>query len=329
MQDKYMNYHNYARQVLETESAAIKSLSKRITSAGMKSSFKRAIKLILDCNGRVVVTGMGKTGIIGEKISATLASTGTPSLFLHPAEAYHGDLGRVTRDDVVLALSNSGETDEIIRLLPSLKKIGAKIVAITSSAKSLLGKHTDVVLETGYIKESCEWGMVPSASTTALLALGDAIALTVIKNRKFSREQFAFYHPGGELGRKLLKVRDVMRTGKRNPVMNRKRSIREALVAITRGRAGAISIVDDNRKLVGIFTDGDLRRHIGRDPGVIFQPVHKVMTQKPTVITADKLLTEAFQILRDKKIDELPVIDKNGRPVGMLDVQDILSADIV
>lgn len=324
-----MNYHNYARQVLETELAAIKSLSRRITSAGMRDSFKRTIKLILDCNGRVVVTGMGKAGIIGEKISATLASTGTPSLFLHPAEAYHGDLGRVTKADVVLALSNSGETEEIIRLLPSLKKIGAKIIAITRSAKSVLGKYSDVILETGYIKESCEWGMVPSASTTALLALGDAIALTVIKNRKFSKEQFAFYHPGGELGRKLLKVKEVMRTGKRNPVMNQKRCIREALVAITRGRAGAISIVDDSRKLVGIFTDGDLRRHIGQSPAIISQPVHKVMTRKPTVINEDKLLSEALRILRDKKIDELPVIDKSGRPVGMLDVQDILSVDII
>ncbi|MFA5794559.1 MAG: KpsF/GutQ family sugar-phosphate isomerase [Candidatus Brocadiia bacterium] len=324
-----MNYYQYAKRILDTEIAAISSLSRKLGQAGMKDAFKKSINMVLNCKGRVVVTGMGKAGIIGQKISATLASTGTPSLYLHPAEAYHGDLGRVTRDDVVLALSNSGETEEIIRLLPSLKKIGARIVAITSSARSLLGKHADVVLETGYIRESCEWGMVPSASTTALLALGDAIALTVIKNRKFSREQFAFYHPGGELGRKLLKVADVMRTGNRHPMMNQNRTIREAISAITKSRAGAVSIIDSTKKLVGIFTDGDLRRHIGKDPSVINQPLSKVMTRHPTVIQADKLLSEAFRILRDRKIDELPVIDAKGRSVGMLDVQDILAADIV
>ncbi|MFH1227209.1 MAG: KpsF/GutQ family sugar-phosphate isomerase [Planctomycetota bacterium] len=323
-----MNYHKYAKRILASEISAIESVSRKLNSPAMRNAFKRVIGLMINCKGRVVVTGMGKAGIIGEKISATLASTGTPSLFLHPAEAYHGDLGRVTRDDVVLALSNSGETDEIIRLLPSLKKIGAKIISITGSGKSLLGRHSDLVLEIGRIKESCEWGMVPSASTTALLALGDAIALTVIKNRRFSKEQFAFYHPGGELGRKLLKVRDVMRTGKRHPVMNQKRNVRQALTAITKSRAGAVSVIDGNKKLVGIFTDGDLRRHIGRDPAVINQPLEKVMTRHPTVINQDKLLTEALRILRDKKIDELPVVDAKGRSVGMLDVQDVLSVDI-
>ncbi|MBI4713114.1 MAG: KpsF/GutQ family sugar-phosphate isomerase, partial [Planctomycetes bacterium] len=259
----------YAVDVLNSEAAAIKSLALKLMLADTRNAFRRIINLILNCNGRVVVSGMGKAGIIGQKISATLASTGTPSLFLHPAEAYHGDLGRVTKDDVVLTLSNSGETEEIVRLLPSLKKIGARIISITRSKKSMLGKYSDVVIETGYIKESCPIGVVPSASTTALLALGDAIALTVfnsrpLKDKSFAREQFAFYHPGGELGRQFLKVKEIMRTGKRNPIINSKKTVKEALILITRSRSGAINIIDAKGKLAGIFTDGDLRRHISR-----------------------------------------------------------------
>ncbi|MEK7449164.1 MAG: KpsF/GutQ family sugar-phosphate isomerase [Planctomycetota bacterium] len=315
---------NYARKILKTEITAIRSIYRRLNR-----HFNSAVQLILKCKGRVVVTGMGKTGIIGEKISATMASTGTPSLFLHPAEAYHGDLGRITPADTVLVLSNSGTTEELVRLLPAIKKIGARVISITRSKNSPLGKHSTVVLEIGRITEACHWGLVPSASTTAMLALGDALALTVFKNRKLTREQYAFYHPGGELGRKLLKVKDIMRTGKQNPVISENQTVKTALELITRGRAGAISIVNHRRKLTGIFTDGDLRRHLRADQNLLDEKIKKVMTGNPITVHPDKLAAEAFQILRDKKIDEIPVVDKQGKPVGLLDVQDLLEAGMV
>ena len=314
----------FAREVLRTEIAAIKSLIPQINQA-----FKKVINLILNCKGRVVVTGMGKAGIIGEKVSATLASTGTPSLYLHPAEAYHGDLGRVTKGDLILVLSHSGETEEIIRLLPALKKIGTKVIAITASHISSLGKYSDIVLEIGRIPEAKPFGIVPSASTTAMLALGDAIALTVFRNRKFNKEQFAFYHPGGELGRQLLKVKEVMRTGPRNPVVSQEKLVRDALLAITRSRAGAVSVIDSSKRLIGIFTDGDLRRHLSKNSLIMGVPLKYVMTARPVTISPDRLAAEALRILKEKKIDELPVVDKKGRPVGMLDVQDLLEAGIV
>jgi arabinose-5-phosphate isomerase len=289
----------YARNVLRSEMAAIKSLIPLINK-----NFQDAAKLILACKGRIVVTGMGKTGLIGQKISATLASTGTPSLFLHPAEAYHGDLGRVVKDDIVLALSNSGETEEVIRLIPTLKKIGVKIIVITCSKQSPLGKHSDLVLEMGRIPEACSLGLVPSASTTALLALGDALALTVFRNRGFSKEQFAFYHPGGDLGRR-------------------------ALVAITRGRAGAVSIVNNRGKLVGIFTDGDLRRHLTEQAHILSEPIKKVMTKHPITARPEQLAAEVLRLLMDKKIDEIPVVDSKHTPIGMLDVQDLLDAGLI
>ncbi|MFH1232176.1 MAG: KpsF/GutQ family sugar-phosphate isomerase [Planctomycetota bacterium] len=311
---------NYAKQVLDAEILALKSLKGKING-----DFKRALSEILNCSSRLVVTGMGKAGIIGEKISATFASTGTPSLFLHSADAYHGDLGRVTKNDVVLMLSNSGETDEIVRLLPKLKEIGTKIISITSTRKSTLGKYSDIVLEIGKIKEPCPFGIVPSASTTAMLALGDALALAVFKKRSFTREQFAFYHPGGELGQRLLKIKEVMRTGTANPIITENKTVQEALMVITKCRAGAINIVDKKRRLVGIFTDGDLRRHLREDVNILSQPIKNIMTRKPITVLPESLVAEGLRILRDKKIDELPVVDKNNHPVGMLDIQDILS----
>lgn len=314
----------YARTVLRTEIAAIKSLIPLINK-----DFKKAVKLVLACKGRVVVTGMGKTGLIGQKISATLASTGTPSLFLHSAEAYHGDLGRVVKKDLVLTLSNSGETDEVTRLLPSLKKIGTKIISITRSRKSSLGKYSDLVLEIGRITEACPLGLVPSASTTAMLALGDALALTVFRNRGFNKDQFAFYHPGGELGRRMLKVRELMRTGKRNPIISQDKKVKDALNAITRSRAGAVSIINAKKQLVGIFTDGDLRRHLAKNPHILYEPIKKVMTVHPRTAQPEQLAAEALYLLREKKIDEMPVVDRKHRPIGMLDVQDLLDAGLV
>ncbi|MBI3267839.1 MAG: KpsF/GutQ family sugar-phosphate isomerase [Planctomycetes bacterium] len=314
----------YARTILRAEAAAILSLLDRVDD-----NFPRAVGLLLECRGRIVVMGMGKTGIVGRKISATLSSTGAPSLFLHPAEAYHGDLGRVVREDVVLVLSNSGETDEIVRLLPLLRRIGARIVAMTGNARSTLGRNCDVLLDLGQIPEACPLGLAPTASTTALLALGDALALCVLKERGFNQEQYAFFHPGGDLGRKLLKVRELMRTGEKNPVVGEEEPVQRVLLAITGARAGAVSVVGRDGRLAGIFTDGDLRRHVEDRPDLLHVPVRTVMTRTPVTIGPERLASEAVLLLKERRIDELPVVDDAGRPVGMLDVQDLLGVGLV
>lgn len=313
-----------AREVLRTEAQAILSLAGRLGA-----DFESAVAAIAAGKGHLVVTGMGKAGLVGQKISATFASTGTPSIFLHPAEAYHGDLGRVVREDVVLALSTSGETEEVSRLLPSIRQIGAKIVAVTASRASTLGRNADLVIELGRIEEACPLGLAPSATTTAILALGDALALSVLEARGFDKEKFAFYHPGGDLGRRLLKVADVMRTGDRNPVVTEDTPLPEAIKRITEARAGAVVVVDRSGRLTGIFTDGDFRRKIGQDPALITARISAVMTRSPKTIAPDRLASEALKVLREKKIDELPVVDGKGEPVGMLDVQDLLDVGVV
>ncbi|MBI5367390.1 MAG: KpsF/GutQ family sugar-phosphate isomerase [Planctomycetes bacterium] len=314
----------YAREILRIEAQAVLSLVERLDE-----SFLRAVRLVGDCTGRVVVTGMGKPGIIGRKLSATLSSTGTPSLFLHPAEAYHGDLGRVVKEDVVVALSNSGETDEIVRLLPLLRKIGASILGITGNGKSTLARTCDVLLDLGPIPEACPMGLAPTASTTAFLAIGDALALCVQKERGFDQEQYAFFHPGGDLGRRLLKVGEIMRTGERNPVVALDQTVQQVLFAVTRARAGAISVVDPAGRLAGVFTDGDLRRHLESTTDLLRRPVSEVMTRTPVTIRPERLASEALRLLKERRIDELPVVDEAGRPVGMLDVQDLLEVGLV
>lgn len=314
-----------ARKILKLESQAINELTRRIDR-----SFERALDLMQSAKGRVIVTGMGKPGFIARKIAATLASTGTPSLFLHPAEAFHGDMGMVTADDVVLAISNSGETEELTRLLSAIKKIGARLIAMTGNAKSTLAKNSDVVLHVGLKREACPWNLAPTASTTASLALGDALAGCLAKRKGFREEDFAFLHPGGHLGKKLLKVKDLMRKGKSHPVVRGTQTVKKALLAITSARAGSCTVVDGRGKLQGIFTDGDLRRHLkANGVSILSQPIQKFATKKPTVIREEKLAAEALQILRDRRIDELPVIDKSGRAVGLLDVQDLLKAGFV
>lgn len=312
------------REILKIEAEAVLSLAERLGR-----EFDAAIQAIVACKGHLVVTGMGKAGLVGQKISATFASTGTPSIFLHPAEAYHGDLGRVLAADVVLVISNSGETEEVVRLLPSLKQIGAKMVAITASKGSTLGKNADIVIELGRIEEACPLKLAPSATTTAILALGDALALCVLESRGFDKEQFSFYHPGGDLGRKLLKVSDVMRTGERNPIVREETPLTEAIAAITRARAGSVTIADSAGKLVGIFTDGDLRRAMSRDARLITSRIGDLMTRNPKTITSDRLASEALKILHEKKLDELPVVNEKGEPVGLLDVQDLLDVGVV
>ncbi|MBV8878966.1 MAG: KpsF/GutQ family sugar-phosphate isomerase [Planctomycetaceae bacterium] len=319
----FMN-RDKGREILKIEAGAVLALADRLGP-----EFDAAVDAILAGKGHLVVTGMGKAGLIAQKISATFASTGTPSIFLHPAEAYHGDLGRVLAADVVLAISNSGETEEVVRLLPSIKQIGARVVAITASRTSTLGRTADIVIELGRIEEACPLKLAPSATTTAILALGDALALCVLEGRGFDKEQFAQFHPGGDLGRKLLKVSDVMRTGDRNPAVREDTPLTDAIALITKARAGAVTIVDASGKLAGIFTDGDLRRTMSRDPRLIVSKIGEVMTRKPRTIGPDRLASEALKILHEKKIDELPVVNERGEAVGMLDVQDLLDVGVV
>jgi arabinose-5-phosphate isomerase len=314
-----------AKEVLDIESKAIQNMKTRL---GV--SFQKALEIMLKTKGRVVVTGVGKTGIIGQKLSATLASTGTPSLFLHTAEAIHGDLGRVTADDVVVVISSSGPTDEIKQLLPFLKKIGVKIVALTGNIRSVLAEYSDAVLDVSVKEEAGSFGLVPTASTTAVLAMTDALAVCLLELKGFKKKDFAILHPGGILGKKLLlKVEDIMRTGINNPLVNEDMRVSKVLIGITQGRAGSATIIDKKGRLAGIFTDGDLRRYIATDPDLMRRRIKDVMTKNPTVATSEMLAAEAMKILREKKIDEMPVIDKNNRPVGLLDVQDLLKAGLV
>jgi arabinose-5-phosphate isomerase len=314
-----------AKEVFDIEAEAVRALKKRVGR-----DFQEAVDIILKSKGRVVVSGMGKTGIIAQKLSATLASTGTPSLFLHSSEAVHGDLGRVTPDDVVIIVSNSGQSEEIRQLLPILKKIGSRIIALTGNTRSLLAKYSDIVLDVSVSKEACPLGLAPTASTTATLAMADALAVCLLDMKGFKEQDFAFFHPGGNLGRRLLlKVEDIMRSGKANPIVHEDMTVSRVLLKITQARAGAAIVVDKKGKLTGIFTDGDLRRHIEVDAGLPRRRIREVMTRNPLVIRRDKLAAEAMHMLEEKKIDEVPVVDKNNRPVGLLDVQDLLRAGLV
>ncbi|OGX18820.1 MAG: hypothetical protein A3K83_01465 [Omnitrophica WOR_2 bacterium RBG_13_44_8b] len=320
-----INVIKRAKEVLDIEACAIRDLKSQIGK-----NFVKALNLILKTKGRVVVSGMGKTGIIAQKFSATLASTGTPSLFLHTAEAIHGDLGKVTSLDAVIIISNSGSTEEMKQLLPLLKKIGATIIALTGNTKSILAKYSDVVLDVSVRKEACPLGLAPTASTTATLAMADALAICLLELKGFREKDFAFFHPGGALGRRLLlKVEDIMRRGPANPIVNEDKKVSQVLLKITQGRAGSATIVDKQGRLKGIFTDGDLRRHLGTDMRLTARKIKEVMTKNPTVVHKDMLAAEAMRILQEKKIDEVPVVDKNRRPVGLLDVQDLLKAGVV
>ena len=314
-----------AREVFKIESDAIKQLSNRLNK-----DFQNAIDLMYRCKGRVVVTGIGKGGIIGQKISATLASLGTPSLWLHAVEAFHGDLGKVSKEDVLVVLSNSGETEEVKKLLPLLKKIGTKLIAITGNKKSTLAKYSDAVLDVSVKKEACPLGLAPTASTATMLAMGDALAVCLVDKKGFKEEDFALYHPGGALGKRLiLKVEDIMRKGKANPIVDQERKTKDVLLIITEARAGSASVVDKKGKLVGIFTDGDLRRHLEESTNLAGLKVKEVMTKNPTTITKDRLAAEALNILKEKKIDEIPVVDDKRKPIGLLDVQDLLKSGLL
>ena len=311
-----------ARGVVEAEGRAVAGLL-----AHLDERFVQAVDLLLTCHGRIVVTGLGKSGLVGQKISATLASTGAPSLFLHAAEALHGDLGRIAEGDVVIALSNSGNTDEIVRLVRPLKSTGVPLVAITGRTDSILARHADVVLYIGDVAEACPMGLVPTASTTAMMVLGDALAIALFNRRGFGREEYARFHPGGDLGRRLIKVREVMRKGLENPIVRDDVSVREAIrvMSETPGRPGAVSVIDAGGALVGFFTDGDLRRLILRGGFSDRGPVSGVMHANPKRVHELALVDEATRLLREFHIDQLPVVDDDDAPVGLIDVQDLLT----
>lgn len=274
--------------------------------------------------------GMGKSGLIGKKIAATLASTGTPAFFLHPAEGILGDVGMMTEGDLVLALSHSGETEEIEKLLPVIRKMNLKLIAITGRPKSKLAKESDLVISVKVEEEACPYNIVPTASTTAMLAMGDALAISLLKRKKFKKEDFARLHPGGTIGKRLLlKVRDIMRKGKDNPVIHQEKTVKEALLVMTKTRLGATSVVDSSGKLVGFFTDGDLRRRLQKEEKILNKKIHTVMTKNPKTITHDRLAIEAAKMMQEKKFDNIPVVDGKGYPIGIVDERDLLSEGIL
>lgn len=318
----------HAQEVLRMEAEAILELVPRVDA-----NFAAAISLILECPGRTVITGMGKSGIIGRKMAATFASTGTPSFYLHPAEGIHGDLGMVTADDVVIALSNSGETGEILNILPSLRRIGAKIIAMVGNANSTLAKNSDVVLDVGVEKEACPLGLAPTSSTTAALAYGDAIALALLQKRNFTASQFAVFHPGGSLGRKLLlTVGNIMHKGEENPLVSADTTVQEALFVITDKGLGAVSVVDEAGKMLGVLTDGDIRRGLSKGVDFLQRSVADLMTKAPKYITADKLAAQALHLMESnqpKPITVLPVVDEDMVVIGLLHMTDLVRQGVV
>lgn len=315
-----------AASVLRLEARTIEGLVEHLGPG-----FDEAVERILACEGTVILTGMGKAGLVGAKISATLASTGTPSLALHPTEAMHGDLGRIRPDDVVVVLSNSGETAEVTALVPHIRRIGASIIAMTAAPESSLGRFADCVLELGQVDEACPMGLAPTASTSAMMALGDALSMVVLGERDFSREDYARYHPQGSLGRRLMKVSQIMRTGAALPLVHLGTTVLEVVLANkkTEGRPGAAVVLDEHAGLAGIFTDGDLRRLLEEgDPARLKDPVDDHMGRDPITVTPDLLVEDAERILREHKIDQLVVVDADGSVVGLIDVQDLLNTHL-
>ncbi len=317
-----------ALETLKIETEALERLS-----ACIDDEFEAAAQAILACKGRVIVSGIGKSGHVGQKIAASLASTGTPSFFMHPAEAFHGDLGMVTQNDIVLAISNSGETNEMINILPVIRRIGAKIIALCGRRDSTLGKNADYFIDAGVEKEACPLGLAPTASTTAALAMGDALAMALLAARNFTEQDFAVFHPGGSLGRKLLlTVENVMRSGEDNPIIEAGRTAKEALFIMTSTGVGATSVVDEKGKFIGLVTDGDVRRCLAKGPEFLNEPVEHFMTKKPETITKDKLAASALSLMekhQPRPITVLPVVDENGMPLGIVHLTDLLRQGVV
>jgi len=315
-----------AKRVIRVEADALHALADRIDG-----EFERSVELILASKGRVVVTGMGKSGLIGLKIASTMASTGTPAFFLHPAEGIHGDLGMIMKGDVVIALSNSGETEELLRILPVIKRLGASLVAMTGNPESTLARSGDVVLDISVKEEACPLGLAPTASTTATLAMGDALAVALLLRRGFSAEDFALFHPGGALGKKLLlTVSDMMHTGEAVPLVQEETLMREALFVITAKKLGIVGVLDSDGSLVGVITDGDLRRALERGVDIINQPAAALMSKNPKRIRSAELAARALQQMEQFSITSLFVFDdeKSDLPVGVVHLHDLLKAGI-
>lgn len=319
------DYLTSGRQTIRLELEAVQELLNHLDGA-----FTRACELMFHCRGRIIVTGMGKSGHIGNKIAATLASTGTPAFFVHPGEASHGDLGMFTGDDVVLALSNSGETAEVITILPLIKRMGAPLISITANANSTLARSADISLHIPVDREACPLGLAPTSSTTAQLVLGDALAIALLEARGFSSEDFAFSHPGGSLGRRLLlKVDDIMHTGDEVPTVGAETPVREALLEMTHKHLGMTAVIDADGILLGIFTDGDLRRTLDQGLDLGSTPISRVMTPGGTRIQPGLLAAEALGLMQERKINALLVVDNQDRPIGALNMHDMLKAGVI
>lgn len=315
-----------AKRVIQVEADALQAMAGRIDE-----SFERAVELVLSSKGRVVVCGMGKSGLVGQKIASTMASTGTPALFLHPAEGIHGDLGMIMIGDVVIAISNSGETEEMLRILPAIKRIGAHVIAMTGSAASTLARSSDVFLDVSVKEEACPLGLAPTASTTAALAMGDALAVALLVQRGFRAEDFAIFHPGGALGKKLLlRVEDLMHTGEAVPLVSEQTLMKEALFVITAKGLGVTGVVGDNGGLCGVITDGDLRRALEKGYDILGQRAAELMKLNPRRIKRHELAAAALQIMEHYSITSLFVFDDDSSPVpcGIVHLHDILRSGI-
>jgi arabinose-5-phosphate isomerase len=313
-----------ARRVLQTEAAAILALVDRLDG-----EFERAIALLLECKGRVIVTGIGKSGIICQKIAATLSSTRTPAFFLHPAEAIHGDLGVLQSDDVILALSYSGETEELLRLLETIKRLGAKLIAITGDCRSTLGQAADVSLNCRVSEEACPLNLVPTASTTAALALGDALAMTLAVAKGFEQEDFARRHPGGTLGKRFLRVEQLMSGGEKSPVVGMATPMADVIYEMNRKGLGMTCVVDEQSRLVGIITDGDLRRHMVNGTQILSRAAADIMTRRPVTVLRDTLAAEALHVLETRKITSIVVVDAANMVQGVVHLHDLWQTEMI
>lgn len=320
-----VDYRASARRVLDIESKAVAELQQYLNE-----QFQQACELMFSCQGRIVVIGMGKSGHVGNKIAATLASTGTPAFFVHPGEASHGDLGMITSQDVVLALSNSGETDEVLKLIPVLKRLGISLIAMTGNAQSNLARHADIHVQVSVAQEACPLGLAPTASTTAALAMGDALAVALLEARGFSADDFALSHPGGSLGRRLLlRISDIMHKDEQIPLVTEDASLPQALLEISKKGLGMTGIVSATGSLAGIFTDGDLRRVLDQRVDIHQTTIASVMTKNCITVQPHLLAAEALQIMEKRKINALMVVDAAHRPVGALNMHDLLKAGVI
>src|SRR6266700_6853190 len=317
-----MSHLHRAREVFDIELAGLKAVRAQLDQA-----FDRAVEVMVHAlrqRAKIVVVGVGKSGNVGQKIAATLTSTGSTAVVLHSVDALHGDLGIVSDGDIILALSYSGESEEMVNLIPALKRFSVKIICLTGTPKSSVARYSDVVLNVRVAKEACPFNLAPTASTTAMLVMGDALAMAVLQARGFKEQDFARHHPAGAIGRSLLlRVRDIMRTDARNAVAQQTLSVKEALLVMTRAKSGSVSVVSARGKLVGVFTDGDLRRQMAQDDNVLAQPLSRVMTRQPVCIRDDALAAEALKIFNERNIDDLIVVNARHEPVGLVDSQDL------